>query len=54
MELTKTEKDLIKHLIEKELKEFEGEEENIRPPVDFLAAEEKYGVLLKNLLKKLE
>lgn len=53
MELTQTEKKLIKHLVEKELKEFEEEEETIRPPVGFLAAEEKYDILLKDLLKKL-
>ena len=54
MELTQTEKDLIKHIIKKELKEFEQEEESIRPSAPFLAAEEKYDILLKNLLKKLE
>ncbi len=53
MELTQTEKKLIKHLVEKELNEFEDEEESIRPPVGFLAAEEKYDILLKELLKKL-
>ena len=54
MELSKTEKDLIKHLVEKEIAEFEQEEGTIRPPAGFLAAEEKYDVLLKELLKKLE
>jgi hypothetical protein len=54
MELTDNEKKLIKHLVEKELNEVEDKEESIRPTIGFLAAEEKYEVLLEKLLKKLE
>ena len=53
MELTKQEKELIKFLVEQELKKVDEQEEDIRPPVGFLAAEEKYEVFLKKLLKKL-
>ena len=53
MELTNQEKELIKFLVKQELKKVEETEEDIRPPIGFLAAEEKYEVLLENLLKKL-
>ena len=54
MELTKNEKELIKFLVEKELKLTEEQEEEIRPEISFLAVEEKYEVLLEDLLKKLK
>jgi len=54
MELTKQEKEIIKFLVEKELRIMVQHEEEIRPPVAFLAAEEKYEIMLKNLLKKLK
>jgi hypothetical protein len=54
MELTKQEKEAMKYLLQKEIKELEEQEEEIRPEVGFLAAEEKYDELLKTLLKKLE
>tara|TARA_Y100000034_G_C6797449_1_gene357553 strand:+ start:31 stop:189 length:159 start_codon:yes stop_codon:yes gene_type:complete len=47
------EKKLLKMLVEKELNEFTKEKSEIRPNVDFLEAEEKYGVFLKDLLEKL-
>ena len=53
MELTKDEKALFKYLAEQELKKVEGQEEDIRPNIPFLAAEEKYEILLENILKKL-
>ena len=55
MELTNQEKEIIKLLIEKELKDVEKKEEEIKtePPV-MLAAEEKYEIVLENILKKLK
>ena len=53
MELTKDEKALLKYLVEQELKKTEEQEEEIRPPITFLAAEEKYEIMLEKLLKKL-
>ena len=54
MELTKQEKELIKFLVKKELKLTEKQEEELRPPIPFLAAQEKYEIVLENLLKKLK
>ncbi len=54
MELTKQEKEIIKFLVEKELKITEEQEEEIRPPIPFLAAQEKYEIVLEKLLKKLK
>ena len=54
MKLTSKEKELIKFLVKKELKIVEKQEEEIRPPVRFLAAEERYEEVFKNLLKKLK
>ena len=52
--LTKKDKEMIKYLVEKELKEFEKEESSIRPEeIKFLEGEEGYDALLKGLLKKL-
>lgn len=53
MTFTEDEKKLIRHLVEKELKEVEEKEEDIRPNISFLAAEEKYEIMLQKLLKKL-
>ncbi|MBR9692087.1 hypothetical protein GOV06_04845 [Candidatus Woesearchaeota archaeon] len=55
MELTKTEKEIIKFLVDKELKAVEQKEEDIKTegPV-LLAAEEKYEIVLEQLLKKLK
>jgi len=55
--LTLKEKQAVKFLIKKELDEFEKQKETLeefRPEVNFLAVEEKYDELLKEILKKLE
>ena len=54
MELTNQEKEIVKFLIKRELEDVEKKEEEIKtePPV-MLAAEEKYEIVLENLLKKL-
>lgn len=54
MELSKSEKELLKFLVEKEIEKTKEQETEIRPPVGFLVAEEKYEVFLENLLKKLQ
>ena len=54
MELSKKEKDLILFLVKRELRDLIDAEKDIRPPVGFLAAEEKYETFLEDLLKKLE
>lgn len=54
---TKEEKKVLKFLVDKELKdvlEKEAELDKLRPGVAFLALEEKYEILLENLLKKLK
>jgi len=53
MELTKDEKAVLKYLVDKELKITEEQEEEIRPNIPFLAAQEKYEILLERILKKL-
>ena len=53
MEITKDEKTLLKYLVEQELKKTEEQEEEIRPNIPFLAAQEKYEIMLEKLLKKL-
>jgi len=55
MELTKQEKKVLKFLVERELKDVEKKEEEIKTegPV-LLAAEEKYEAVLEKLLKKLK
>lgn len=53
--LEKDEKKLLGWLVEKELKEFEKDEEEIRPVVpQFLAIEENYEEFLKKLKDKLD
>lgn len=52
MELEKKEKELIRYLLEKELKQVDEAEEEIRPNVSFLAAEERYEIFIRDLLKK--
>ena len=55
MELTKQEKEIIRFLVERELKDVEKKEEEIKtePPV-MLAAEERYEIVLEKLLKKMK
>lgn len=53
MELSKDEKALLKYLVEKELEKVKEQGEDIKPGPVFLAAEEKYEIVLENLLKKL-
>tara|TARA_Y100000310_G_scaffold345840_1_gene470994 strand:- start:8650 stop:8814 length:165 start_codon:yes stop_codon:yes gene_type:complete len=52
MELTQKERDLLKYLVKKELKEFKKEEAEIRPSLPFLKREEEYDLLLESLQKK--
>jgi hypothetical protein len=55
MQLSDEEKTLLKHLVQKELKEFQKEEEEIlteMPPM--LAAEGKYEKVLRELKEKLK
>jgi hypothetical protein len=55
MELTKQEKEVLKFLLEKELKITEQQEEDIKTETPaMLAAEEKYEIVLENILKKLK
>ncbi len=54
MEFTKQEKDIVKFLIKRELEDVEKKEEEIKTePIAMLAAEEKYEIVLENILKKL-
>jgi len=53
MKLTNTEKELVKFLVKRELLSVKEEGEDIRPTIGFLAAEEKYELVLEALLKKL-
>ena len=55
MTFTKQEKEIIKFLVKRELKDVEKKEEEIKTesPV-LLAAEEKYEIVLEKMLKKLE
>lgn len=50
--LTKEQKQLIKGLLESELKEFQEDTEGSRPLAGLFAAEEKYEEALKELIKK--
>jgi len=54
MRLTAKEKDLLRYLVKKELKEFKKEEAEIRPNLVFLKGEEEYDLLLEALFKKLK
>ena len=55
MNLTKEEKAVLKNLVELEIKEFENEEKVIRDVMpSFIATEEKYESMLKELLGKLK
>ena len=55
MELTKQEKEVLKFLVNKELKITEQQEEDIKTETPaMLAAEEKYEIILEKLLKKLK
>ncbi|MFH2028718.1 MAG: hypothetical protein ABIJ08_06260 [Nanoarchaeota archaeon] len=54
MNLTKDEKETIRFLIEKQLKEVENEEVLRDVSPKFLAADVKYDEFLKNLLKKIK
>ena len=53
MTFTEDEKKAIKHLVEKELKDFKKEEID-RPSAPFLAVEKEYEQLLKDILEKLK
>ena len=55
MTLTKQEKEIVKFLVTKELKQVEKAEEDIKTEGPaLLAAEEKYEIVLENILKKLK
>lgn len=55
MELTKQEKEIVKFLVKKELKDVEKMEEEIKTEGPaLLAAEEKYEIVLEQILKKLK
>ena len=55
MNLTDEEKNVLKNLVKKELKDFENEEKVIRDArPTFIASEEKYEEFLKDLLGKLK
>jgi len=52
---TEKEKEILKNLVEKELKGFEKEESTIRPEeLNILEGEEKYDEFLKQLMEKLK
>jgi len=54
MAFTKKEKKIIRFIIERELKDVEKKEEEIKTEdIPLLAAEEKYEIILENILKKL-
>ncbi len=52
MQLTKDEKELIRTLIQRQLKEFQGEEVERDVPLNFLQAEKNYESFLMQLLEK--
>ena len=53
IEISNNEKNVIRRLVSSELKSFEDEGKNLRDITpDFLEAEEKYDLILKNILKK--
>ena len=53
--LTDKDKELLRNLVEKELKEFEKEESTIiQPELNLLGGEERYDQFLKELLEKLK
>ncbi len=54
MDLTKDEKETISFLLEKQLKQFKGEEITRDVPLKFLEAEKSYEEFLENLIKKLK
>ena len=54
MELTKDEKETIRFLLEKQLKQFKGEEIKRDVPLKFLEAEKENEEFLKNLIRKFE
>ena len=53
MGLSKQDKEVLKHLIEKELKEFDEDAEIVRHDIVLLKGEEQYDTYLKELIKKL-
>jgi hypothetical protein len=53
MELTKEEREVLKMLLEKQIKELNWEEVKKDAPLDWFAAEQEYKQFLSNLLKKL-
>ncbi|MBW3022301.1 hypothetical protein KY328_05235 [Candidatus Woesearchaeota archaeon] len=56
MELTKKEKELIVHLLKKELEQVDTGDEGVRYDSDvaYTAIEENYEMVLKNLIKKIK
>ena len=55
MELTNQEKEIVKFLVAKELKDVEKMEEEIKTEgPQLLAAEEKYEIVLEKILEKLQ
>lgn len=52
MELTKDEKETIKFLLERQLKQFKGEEIKRDVPLKFLEAEKENEEFLENLIEK--
>lgn len=54
MEFTKDEKEVLKNLINKQLKEIEQAEALPDQSFDSLGTEIKYDIFLSNILKKLE
>jgi len=52
--LSKMEKDLLVHLIKKELKDFEKDKNIVRHDIILLKGEEEYDGFLKSLIKKLQ
>ena len=56
VELNKKEKELLVHLLKKELKEVDTADEGVRYDSDvaYTAMEEKYEIVLEKLIKKLK
>ena len=54
MELTKEEKDVVKHLVERTLEEIENKAAVRDATPAFLAADVKYDDMLKDILKKIK
>ena len=53
MELNSDEKKIIKHLVEREVKEIKEDEATVKMPVGMFAAEEEYRRILNEIKEKL-